>query len=41
MNLNDLVTSYVAFRRTLGERCKTTETTSFVRSAERSGRRRP
>ena len=25
MNINDLVTQYVAFRRTLGERCNTTE----------------
>ena len=25
MNINDLVTHYVAFRRTLGERCITTE----------------
>jgi hypothetical protein len=25
MNLNDLVTHYVAFRHTLGERCKTNE----------------
>jgi integrase/recombinase XerD len=34
MNLNDLVTHYVAFRRTLGERCKTTETLlrSFCRA---------
>lgn len=25
MNINDLITQYVAFRRTLGERCKTNE----------------
>jgi site-specific recombinase XerD len=34
MNINDLVTQYVAFRRTLGERCNTTEETlrSFCRA---------
>ena len=34
MNINDLVTHYVAFRRTLGERCNTTEKTlrSFCRA---------
>jgi integrase/recombinase XerD len=34
MNINDLVTQYVAFRRTLGERCKTAEETlrSFCRA---------
>ena len=34
MNINDLVTRYVAFRRTLGERCKTNENTlrSFCRA---------
>ena len=34
MNINDLVTHYVAFRRTLGERCNTTENVlrSFCRA---------
>jgi len=34
VNLNDLVTHYVAFRRTLGERCDSTEQTlrSFGRA---------
>ena len=34
MNINDLVTHYVTFRRTLGERCIITETAlrSFCRS---------
>ena len=34
MNINDLVTHYVTFRRTLGERCKTNE--SILRSFCRS-----
>ena len=34
MNINDLVTQYVTFRRTLGERCKTNE--SILRSFCRS-----
>ena len=34
MNINDLVTQYVTFRRTLGERCKTNENVlrSFCRA---------
>lgn len=34
MNINDLITQYVAFRRTLGERCKTNENVlrSFCRA---------